>query len=90
MTKQEGLSAVKGMIIAASIVCISGSGYLVWHHKQAPKHASAAAATAKIIYSSRSVTSFAGLISELQVLDETDVTASSTDSSQLGNQVSAF
>jgi hypothetical protein len=100
MTKQDGFTAAEAVLIIVFLVFVGSSGYLVWHHKQTSERASVAAASTastQLTYSPPvtvpsvpAVTNAAGLTSALQVLNETDVTASSTDSAQLGSQASAF
>jgi hypothetical protein len=95
MNKQAGFAIVEGLIIIVVLAVLAGGGYEVWH-----KHHTTTVSTtnAKLNYSSPpiittaapSVNNSTGLNNALNTLNQTNVNASSTDSTQLNSQATGL
>lgn len=94
--KQSGFAIIEGLLILVVVAGLVGGGYVVWHRHQSINTNSAT--NAKLDYNSPAVTtatapavtSTSDLNTALETLNQTDVNASTTDSTQLNNQVSGF
>jgi hypothetical protein len=95
MNKQSGFAIVEGLIIIVVVAALAGGGLTVWQHHQKSVNP---ATNARLNYDSPAVTTPSapsvagptGLDSALQTLNQTNVDASTTDSTQLSNQAAGF
>jgi uncharacterized protein HemX len=98
MSKQAGFAIVEGFIIVVVVLGLAGGGYAVWHRQHSKTTASTSTTASKAAYespavttpSAPAVTNETGLNSALQTLNDTNVSAGSTDSSQLATQAASF
>lgn len=106
MNKQSGFSVIELVIALVVIAGLGGAGYVVAHHTNKAKPATTASSnttsasntTTGLNYTSPStgtpvapqINTSADLNSALQALNQTNVTSSNTDSTQLSSQASGF
>ena len=99
MKSQSGFSIVELVVALVVVVGLAGIGYVVWHHNNQNTPATTASSnTAGLNYTSPStkvptapqIKTSSDLNNALQALNQTNVTASNTDSSQLSTQASGF
>ncbi len=92
---QSGFTIVEGIVVVVVMVAFIGVGYYVWQkHKITPTTPRSVSNS----YQSPSVTTLtapqvsnaADLNTAMQVLNQTSISSSNTDSSQLSTQVSGF
>jgi Tfp pilus assembly protein PilE len=93
---QSGFAIVELAVIVVVIIALAGAGYYVWHsHHNKTK---APTTTSSLNYQSPPVTTASApqisnasdLSKAIQTLDQTSVSSSNTDSSQLSTQTSGF
>ncbi len=96
-TRQEGFAVVEVVIAIVIVVGIVGAGYLAWN-QHTEKSTAAAKTTKALNYLSPTtsvpatpqVSTSADLNSALQALNQTDVSSSNVDSTQLSSQAAGF
>ena len=92
---QTGFAVVELIVILVVAVVIAGAGYYVWHNHHKTQ---TAATTSSLNYQSPPVTTPAApkisspsdLSKAIQTLNQTSISSSNTDSSQLSTQASGF
>lgn len=93
---QTGFSVIEFALVLVVIVALGGIGYVVWHSHKPSSQSGTTTTTSSYVPPSTStpaapqVNSASDLNSAMQALNQTDVTAGNTDSSQLGTQASSF
>lgn len=95
---QSGIAVVELAVVLVVLVALGGAGYYVWHSHKANNNNTTATTTSSSSYQSPStsvpaapqVNSASDLNSAMSALNQTNVTAGNTDSSQLSTQASAF
>lgn len=96
---QAGFAIVEVVVIAAVVVALSAASYLVWrqHSKRQPattanvtSPAAAKTPPGTSVPSAPQVNKASDLNDVAQALDQTDMAANSTDSSQLSTQANGF
>lgn len=97
MKKQAGFAAVELIVVVLLVAAIGGVGYFVWHehNKQTPVATTSNSSTAyqsptTSVPSAPQINNASDLNKAVQALNQTDVTAGSTDSNQLSTQAAAF
>ena len=98
MNKQSGFAAVEAILIVVVLAGLAGGGYVVWHRQQKAVTPTVTGTTTTSSYVSPPVTtqsapavnSSADLNTALTTLNQTDVGASTSDSTQLGSQSQGF
>jgi predicted negative regulator of RcsB-dependent stress response len=94
---QSGFAVVELVVVVVVLVALGGVGYYVWHSHKATNNTTATTTTSSSYQSPTTsvpaapqVNNASDLNSAMQALDQTNVTAGNTDSSQLSTQASAF
>lgn len=96
MKKQSGFAIVELVVAVVIVAAVAGVGYFVWHEHN--KKTPVVSTTTSSSYQSPTtsapaapqVNNASDLNSAMQALNQTNVTAGNTDSSQLSTQASAF
>ncbi len=98
MNKQSGFAVVEAVLIIVVVAGLAGGGYIVWHRQQKTVAPIVTTTTTTSSYVSPPVTtqsvpavnSPVDLNIALTTLNQTDVGASTSDSTQLGSQSQGF
>lgn len=100
MKKQTGFALVELLVVVVLIGAIAGVGYFVWHehNRKSPVATTSTSSNTAATYQSPStsvptapqINNASDLNSAMQALNQTDITAGNTDSSQLGTEAAAF
>lgn len=94
MRKQSGFAAIELVLVLVIVAAIGGIGYYATHkHSQANQQSVATSASQPAPVSTPvapQITTASDLNTAMQALNQTQVGANNTDSSQLNTQVSGF
>ncbi|HVC35998.1 MAG TPA: hypothetical protein VNE40_00935 [Candidatus Dormibacteraeota bacterium] len=88
--QQSGFAIIELFISIVVIAVIVGIGYFVWHGHQATTNKLGYKSPAVATPTAPHINSSSDLNSALQALNQTSVSSSNTDSSQLSTQASGF
>lgn len=95
---QSGFTAVELVLVVVIVAAIAGTGYFVWHENAKSSPASTAVNTTASSYQSPTtltppapqITTASDLNAAMQALNQTNISANNSDSSQLSTQASGF
>lgn len=95
---QSGFAAVELILAVVIVAAIAGTGYFVWHENAKSSPVTTASNTAASSYQSPTtltptapqITTTSDLNAAMQTLNQTNITANNSDSSQLSTQASGF
>ncbi len=91
MKKQSGFAILELVAVVALIAVIGGAVYYAWYtHSQSNSTASSYQSPQVTVSPAPQVTKASDLNSAMQALNSADITANTTDSSQLSTQTSGF
>lgn len=96
MKKQTGFALVELLVVVVLIGAIAGVGYFVWHehNRKSPVATTSTSSTyqspSTSVPTAPQINNASDLNSAMQALNQTDITAGNTDSSQLDTEAAAF
>lgn len=97
MKQQSGFATVELVIVAVILAAVSVTGYYVWQNHNIPTQTASSTQPAATTSSpsvatlpAPQITTASSLNSAMQVLNQTSVSSSNTDSTQLSTQSQSF